>query len=150
MRPSPTSPQAWSPPARAQQLRAVGHHLRQVALGGRVGPHLAVHGRRQKQRAVRQRPGQAQQASSLVGPALRQPGDEIGTGRRHQHGVGLARQVDVRHAVGLARIPLAGVDRPAGQRLHRHRRDELRGRLGHHHLHLAPAFTSSRTSSAAL
>ena len=36
-------------------------------------------------------------------------GDEVGAGRRDQHRVGLARQVDVRHVVRLARVPLARV-----------------------------------------
>jgi hypothetical protein len=49
-----------------------------------------------------------------------------------------AAEVDVRHVVGLARVPLAGEHRPAGQRLHRHRGDELLGGLGHHHLHGGP------------
>ena len=34
------------------------------------------------------------------------------------------------------RIPLIGIDRIARQRLHGHRRDELRRALGHHHLYV--------------
>jgi hypothetical protein len=41
------------------------------------------------------------QAQHLVGPALRQPGDEVGAGRRDQHRVGRAAEVDVRHGVGF-------------------------------------------------
>jgi membrane protein YqaA with SNARE-associated domain len=70
--------------AGAQQGGAVGHHLGHIALRGRVRPHLAVHGRRHQQRAALDRAGQAQQAEQVVGPALRQLGDEIGAGRRHE------------------------------------------------------------------
>jgi hypothetical protein len=59
------------------------------------------------------RPRQAQQAQQFVGAALRQLAMKSALAGRHQHGIGLARQVDVRHVVGLARVPLAGVDRPA-------------------------------------
>ena len=41
----------------------------------------------------------------------------------------------MRHIIGDARIPLVGEYRFAGQRLHRHRRDELGRGLRHHDLH---------------
>ena len=69
---------------------------------------------------------------------MEQLGDEIGARRRDQHGVSLARQVDVRHVVGFARVPLARVDGAVRERLQRHRGDELLGRLGHHDLHGGP------------
>jgi hypothetical protein len=100
-----------------------------------VRPHLAVHRRGQQQRAALARACQAQQRQDLAGPPLRQLRDEVGAGRRHQHGIGLAREVDVRHGVPRAQVPLRGDDRPAGERLHRGRRDELRRGLRHHHLH---------------
>jgi hypothetical protein len=71
MRPSPVSPQAWSPLATPSTWRR-RLHLRHVALRGRVRPHLAVHGRRQQQRHALDGPRQAQQAQQLVGPPLRQ------------------------------------------------------------------------------
>ena len=55
---------------RAQDRAAVGTQLRGIALRRRVGPHLAVHRRRQQQRAMVDRPRQAQQAQQLVGAAL--------------------------------------------------------------------------------
>jgi hypothetical protein len=135
MRPSPVSPQAWSPLPTASTVAPSCATWRQVALRGRVRPHLAVHGRGQQQGHALLRARQAQQAQQFVGPALGQAGDEIGAARRDQDGIGLAREVDVRHVVGLARIPLRAVHRPVRQRLHGHGRDELGGRLGHHHLH---------------
>jgi hypothetical protein len=89
-------------PAHAQHGGAVGAQLRHVALGGRVGPHLAVHGRGQQQRHAVDRPRQAHQAEQVVGPAMQQLGHEVGAGRRHQDGIGLAPQVDVRHVVARA------------------------------------------------
>jgi hypothetical protein len=115
-----------------------------------VRPHLAVHGRRQQQRHALDGARQAHQAQQLIRPPLRQLRDEVGAGRRDHDGVGLAAQVDVRHVVGLARVPLRHVDRPARQRLHGHRRDELAGRLGHHHLHGGAGLDQQRQSSAAL
>ena len=56
------------------------------------------------------RPRQAQEAEQIVGAAVQQLGDEVGAGRRDEHRIGLAREVDVRHVVGRSRIPLARVD----------------------------------------
>ena len=66
---------------------------------------------------------------------MQQLGHEVGAGRRDEDGVRLAAEVDVRHVVGLARIPLRVIDRAVGQGLHGDRRDELARGLGHHHLH---------------
>ncbi|MNJ62198.1 hypothetical protein D3C77_580290 [compost metagenome] len=63
-----------------------------------------------------------------------QLGHEVGAGGGDQHGVRAARQVDVRHVVGHARIPGVHEDRPARQGLHGDGGDEVRGRLGHHHV----------------
>ena len=119
----------------AQQVGAVVDHLLQVALRGGMRPHLAVHGRSEQQRRAGNRACQAQQRQQLASAALRQLGDEVGAGRRHHDGVGLAAQVDVGHVVVRPRVPLRHVDWSPRQRLHRHRRDELARGLGHHHLH---------------
>ncbi len=124
--------------ARPEQHCAIGHGLPRVALRGRVRPHLAVHRRGEEQGArvlARQRTRQAQQRQQVVGAAASQGGDEVGTGRRDDDGIRLARQVDMRHVAGRTRVPGAGVDVPAGERLHRHWRDELLCSLGHHDLH---------------
>ena len=69
---------------------------------------------------------------------MQQFGHEVGAAGRNQNGVSLATQVDMRHVVVLARIPLRIKYRAIAQRLHGHRRDELRGGLGHHDLHGGP------------
>ena len=135
IRPSPISPQAWSPLPGPSTVAPSARELGEVALRRRMRPHLAVHRRRDQQRAALDRPRQAEQRQQVVGAAVQQLGDEVGARRRDQHGVGLARQVDVRHVVGVARVPLAGVDGAVRERLQRHRGDELLGRLGHHDLH---------------
>ena len=67
-------------------------------------------------------------------------GHEVGAGRCHHDGVGLSAQVDVRHVVGLTRIPLRNIDRAIGQGLQRDWCDELGRSLRHHHLHRRPSF----------
>ena len=92
--------------AHTQHRGTVLRHLGQVALGGGVRPHLAVHGGRQQQGYTVDGPGQAHQAQQLVGPALHQAGNEISAARRNHDGISLAAEVDVRHVVGLAGVPL--------------------------------------------
>ena len=142
MRPSPVSPQACSPLAGPSSV-TIGAQLRRVALRRRVRPHLAVHRRRHEQRAGRDRPRQAGRGSTGRRPAVHQPGHHVGARRRDDDRVGAAGQVDVRHVVGLARIPLAREHAAAGQGLHRHRRDELLGRPS------SPPAPSRRPSRAA-
>ena len=98
--------------AHAQHLRAVGLHLCQIALGGRVAPHFTVHGRGNQQGHT-PRPRQAGQAHQLIGAPQRQPRSKIRTARRQQDEVGLASQTDVRHVVGATGIPLTGKYCPA-------------------------------------
>jgi hypothetical protein len=117
---------------------AICAQLRQVALRGRMLPHLTVHGRRDQQWTTRQRTRQTQQAEQIIGTAMQQFGQKIGACRCNQNRIGLARQIDMRHVVGRAVIPLVAVHSLSGQRLQGHGRDELLGRSRHHHLHLGP------------
>ena len=126
--------------AHAQHLGPISLQLRHVALGGGVRPHFAVHRRGQEQRHFVQRTGQAHQTQQIIGAAVQQFGHEIGAGRGHQDGVGFSAEVDVGHVVGLALIPLGHIHRAVRERLHGHRGDELRRRLGHHHLHRGALF----------
>jgi hypothetical protein len=71
----------------------------------------------------------------VVGAAVQQLGHEIGASGCNQHQIGFATQVDVRHVVGFAGVPLRDKHRAVTQCLHGHRGDELRCRLGHDHLH---------------
>ena len=120
----------------AQHGGAVLAQLGHVTHRGRMGPHFAVHGRCQQQGHRFLGARQAHQAQEVVSAAMQQLGHEVGAGGRHQNRVGFAAEVDVRHVVGLAGVPLRDVDGPVAQGLHGYRGDELRGRLGHDHLHL--------------
>ena len=90
---------------------AVGDELRDVALGGRVGPHLPVHRRRDEQRAFAR---EAQRRQQVVGVAVRELGEEVGRGGRDDDGVGAAREIDVAHRVVGAGCPQVGAA-PAGR-----------------------------------
>ena len=128
-----------------QHVDAVGLELRHIALRGGVGPHFAVHGGGHDQGHRVQRACQAHEAEQVVGTAVHQLFHEVGTGRGHQNGIGPTAQVDVGHVVahtrariragGFARVPLRAEHGSPGQRLQRHRGDELHGRIGHDHLH---------------
>ena len=117
----------------AQHADAVGAQLVDVALGGRVLPHLPVHGRGHQQRDV---PCHTQRGEQVVAVPMGQLRDEICRGGGHQDRIGLTAQLDVRHVVVDAGIEGIGVDRVARQRLEGDGPDETGGGLGHHHLHL--------------
>ena len=74
--------------AHVQYKAAVGTQLCDVALGGRVRPHFAVHGGRDQERYRGNRAGQAQEAEQIVGASVQQLGHEVGAGRGYQHRVG--------------------------------------------------------------
>ena len=69
---------------------------------------------------------------------MRQPGQEIGACRRDQDCIGRAPQVDMRHVVGDAAIPLVGEHRPSRQGLKSHRRDKMGRRFRQDDLHFDP------------
>ncbi len=71
---------------------------------------------------------------------MRQFGDKVGGAGRNHNRIRIACQIDMRHVVADARIPLICIDGLAGQRLHRYRRDELRCCLCHHHLYRCAGF----------
>ena len=131
--------------AHTQHGGAVGTQLRHIAHSGGVRPHFAVHGRGQQQRHRFDGAGQAHQAEQIVSAPVQQFGHEIGAARSNKNGVGLSAQVDVRHIVGLARVPLRGVDAALAQGLQGDRGDELGCGLGHHHLH-GGAFLDERAA----
>ena len=124
--------------AHIQHKAAVGAQLRNIALGGRVRPHFPVHGGRDQQGHGGNRTGQAQEAEQIVGAPVQQFGHEVGAGRGDQHRVGFPGQIDMRHIVVGAAVPLRIKNRPPAQSLHGHRRDELRRCLSHHDLHRSP------------
>ena len=117
---------------RTQYLHAIGTQLVDVALGGRVLPHLPVHGRCHQQRDVA---GQAQGGEQIVTQAMGHLGQKIGRCRGDDDGIGVAAQFDVGHAVVDAGVEGAGEHRFARQRLEGGGADEMGGSPGHHHLH---------------
>ena len=79
---------------------------------------------------------EAQGRQQVVGGAVRELEQEVGRAGRDEDGVGIAREVDVRHVVGDAAVPLVRVDAAPGQGLHRDGADEVGGRFRHHDLHV--------------
>jgi len=98
-------------------MGAIGSELRHIALGRGVLPHFAVHGGRQNQRHTLNRTGQAHEAEQVVRTAVQQLGHEVSAGGRHDHRIRLSAQIDVRHIVGLAGIPLRHIHRTIRQGL---------------------------------
>ncbi len=119
--------------SRAEDAHAVGAQALDVALRRRVLPHLHVHRRRDHERAAARK---AKRRKQVVAESVRDFGEEIGRCRRDHDDVPVARELDVAHAVGHARVPHIGVHRLAGERLKRRRCDEAAGRLGHHDAHV--------------
>ena len=116
----------------AEQGDAIAAQGGDVALRGRVAPHLAVHRRGEQQRAVaRQRQGGEQ----VVGEAVGKLGKTVRRGRGDEQQVGFAGEGDVRHAVRRVRRPGVGDHRLAGERLEGQRGDEAGGSLAHRHLY---------------
>ncbi len=118
--------------AGAEHDDAVGDEPRDVALVGRVRPHLPVHRGRDEQRAVAR---ERQRGQQIVGVTVGDLGEKVGRRRRDDDRVGAARQVDVAHPVVRAGLPQIGEHRPAGERLQRQRRDEAAGGGRHADVH---------------
>ena len=108
-----------------------------IGLGGRVGPHQAVHRRRHENRLVA---GQTQRAEQIGSGAVGEPGQKVGTGGRHQDQIRPARQFYVAHRRFCGFVPEAVAHRPATEGLEGQRGDELLGTFAHHHLHISAHF----------
>ena len=98
----------------SEHAHAAGHQGVDVRLGRLVGPHDPVHGRRQHDRRLG---GEAQRREQIVGAAARQACDEVRAGRRDQHHLRPARQLDVAHGRLGRRVPQVGARRTAGNGL---------------------------------
>ena len=116
----------------AEDRDAIAAQRGDIALRRRFAPHLAVHRRGDEQRAVAR---QRQRCQQVVGDAVCHLGQIVGRGGGDEQQVGLARQVDVRHAVAALRVPRIGEDVLAGERLEGQRRNEVHRRVGHRYLH---------------
>ena len=115
---------------RAEQQHTACFQSRQIGLGSRMGIHLLVHCRRHQYRRRRR---QHQRGQQIIGKAGSQLGYDIGAGRRDQHQIRPAGQLDMTHCRFGGRIEQIGMDRVAGDGLKGQRSDELARALGHHH-----------------
>ena len=97
---------------RSQYNDTVFAQLPYVALGGRVFPHFAVHGRRNQQRTGAF--GHTERREQVVSQAVREFCKEVSAGRRDQNGIGATRQLNVCHVVGHTVVPGVGMYKTAG------------------------------------
>ena len=98
---------------------------RHVARGGRVLPHLGVHGGREEHRAAG---GQQRRGEQVVGAAGSGAGQQIRRRRSDHHQIGLLAEAHVRDLRNVVEHP--GVNRMARQRLERGGADEAQRGLG--------------------
>jgi hypothetical protein len=75
---------------------------RDVALVGRIRPHLPVHRRGDEQRAIAR---ERQRAQQVVGVAIGDLREKVGRGRRDDDSAGATRQIDMPHPVVCAGMP---------------------------------------------
>ncbi len=107
-----------------------------IGLGGGMGPHLQIHRGGDQDRLVG---GEQRGRGEIVGQAMRHLGQQIGGGGRHHHQIGVARQIDMRHAVivvGREQILGHGL---AGQGGEGQGGDEALGRRGQQAAHRSAA-----------
>ena len=93
--------------------------------GGRVQPHLGVHGGREQHRTTR---GQQRRGQQVIGAPGDGAGQQVGGGRSDDHQIGLLADAHVRHLVDV--VEDAGVHGLAGERLEGGGPDEPQRGLG--------------------
>ena len=118
---------------RPQDADAVGAEALDVALRRRVLPHLDVHRRRDHEGAATR---EAKRREQVVAESVRDFREEIGRRGRDHDDVPVARELDVAHAVGHARVPHVRMHRLSGERLQRRRRNEATAGFGHDDAHV--------------
>jgi hypothetical protein len=133
--PSRSFRRSFSEPADfgADDLYALLAQLLEIGLRRRVGEHLVVHGG-----CYEQRPGAGQQerAENVVGQPLRDSGDQIGCGGRHDDEIRFLAEPDMGER--STRVPEGALDRPPRQRLKGGRPYELGCALGENRVHPGP------------
>ena len=121
---------------RAEYGDAVGLQLVDVAQVNRVAPHFHVHGRDNGQRTGA---GGSQGREQVVGHAVGDFGQSVGTGGSDKEHIGLTVEADVRHAVG----GVGSIVRPHGvpaQGLEGLRGNEAGSSTAHDHAYGVPLF----------
>ena len=89
-----------------------------IGLGRLVGPHHAVHRRSEHDRRLG---GDTERGQQIVRAAAREPRNEIGGGRRDQHELRPAGELDVAHGGFRGLVPQSDAGRSAGNGLKGHR-----------------------------
>ena len=116
---------------------AVGGELGDVALVGRIAPHVHVHGGRGGQRAGA---GGGEVGEQVVGNAVRDFGEGVGGGGGDEEGVGFAGEADVRHAVGSRAVVGFAQNVVAAEGLEGEWGDEFGSGAAHGDAHFVPLF----------
>ena len=90
---------------RAENDHAIRAQPRHIALRRRVFPHFTIHCRRQHQRTFGGIARDAQRGQQIIAQAIGQFGHEVRTRWRHQNRIDTAREFNMRHVIGNARVP---------------------------------------------
>ena len=130
-RPGPVSAPVSRPDAGSSTTAPRLRNVATFSHGGRMQPHLGVHGGREQHRTARGQQGGGQQ---IIGAAGDGAGQHIGGGRRHDHQVSLLADAHMRHLVDVVENP--GVHRETRQCLEGGGADESQRGLGGDHPHL--------------
>ena len=120
----------------ADEAHAVGFQPRAVACRSGVKPHPRVHRGRGEHRLVG---GEQRRCRQIVGDAVRHLGHNIAGRRGHHHDIGLLPEPDMSDVALGGQRERVGVDRPAGERLHRERGHEFGAGTGEDAAHLGAA-----------
>jgi|GEM_PF-7010676 len=131
-------------PDEAHAALAQEAHIR---LRGRIGPHLAIHGRRDGDRCGRRQTKRGQQ---IIRETMCEPREEIGRRRRDDDLVGPASELDVAHRRLGCLVPQIRPHRLAGDGLEGQRRDEALGAGRHDDLHVTAALDQASDQIGAL
>ena len=126
------------PLVRVENNDTIARKRREIALSGRVLPHLAIHRRGDQQRTVTR---QAQRREQIIGQPAGNTRNEPGACRRNNNGVHPAPERDMRHSpfrAPRAIFPQRCPDPIPGQSVERQGRHKTRARLSHHHMNLRP------------
>ena len=124
----------------ADHRHAVGLQGGEVPLRRRMQPHPHVHRRGDQDR---QGGGEQHRRGEVRRVAGRHPRHQVGGGRRHHDGVGVARELDMADIRLALPVEQIGMGPLPGERGRRQRRDEFLGGFGQQRAHLRPALAQA-------
>ena len=117
----------------AKESAAVCFELADVALGGGMLPHFAIHGGRDKDGSGA-RQGEIGGGKGIRCEAMGEAAEDIGSGRGHEEEIRLVGEFDMTRFPGLFFVFQRDEDCVAGKCLEREGGDELGGGAGHHRM----------------